>query len=92
MRLRIVRKSTGIPPQREFSGYQIQQSVNFGDVIMLGSISDVEGFKVLMLATPLPSIGENCQSWIRKVVREAVRQGKLPASATAKVETVPIRP
>jgi hypothetical protein len=73
-------------------GYEIQQSLNFGDVIMLGSISDIERFKAMMLATPLPSVGENCQSWIRQVVQEVVRQGMLPASATAKVETVPIRP
>ena len=58
----------------------------------LGSISDVEWFKVMMLATPLPSIGENCQSWIWKVVQKAVIQGKLPVSATAKAEAVPTRP
>jgi hypothetical protein len=59
---------------------------------MLGSISDVESFKAMMLATPLPSVGENCQSWVRKVVQEAVRQRMLPASATAQAQTVPIRP
>jgi hypothetical protein len=59
---------------------------------MLGTISDVEAFKALMLDTPLPSTGENCQSWIRRVVKRAVDLGSLPTDAAAQVETVPIRP
>jgi len=58
---------------------------------MLGTISDVETFKALMLDTPLPSTGENCQSWIRRVVKRAVDLGSLLRGAGAQVEIVPIR-
>src|SRR5271169_34238 len=65
--------------------YEMQQSSSFGGRIMLGYINDVEGFKTSMLATPLPGAGENCQSWIKRAVQEAVNRGLLPASAKAQV-------
>lgn len=42
--------------------YEMTQSVNFGGHTMLGRISDFDGFKSLMLATPLPKVGENCHT------------------------------
>jgi len=72
-------------------GYDMRQSSSFGDSVMLGVITDVEGFKTLMLSTPLPISGENCQTWVRKVVQEAVKQKSLPTSATVQIGTVPVR-
>lgn len=72
--------------------YNMQQSANYGGRVMLGYINDVEGFKASMLQTPLPGSGENCQSWIKRAIQDAVSRGLLPASAKAEVGGVPVRP
>src|SRR5277367_3066306 len=73
-------------------GYNKQKSALLGGAIELGYINGEELLKSLMLSTPLPKGGENCQNWVSNVVQEAVRQRILPSSATQALRTIPTRP
>lgn len=74
------------------SNYEMTQSRRFGGYVYVGEINDSEAFKSLMLETPLPTSGENCQSWIRNVVASAISKGILPWTASGQLDTLPIRP
>lgn len=51
-----------------------------------------EDLQNLMLGTPLPNTGENCQTWVTKVVEDAVQLGYLGESVLEKLQTVPTAP
>ena len=72
--------------------YEMTQSVNYGGHTMLGRISDLDGFTSLMLDTPLPKAGENCQTWIKNVVDGAVKKSSLSQTAREQLGTIPARP
>ena len=71
--------------------YGKAQSQHYGGAIPLSNV-DEEKMKVRMTETALPTRGENCQTWITKVVAAAVRNGDLPSTATEAVKQVPTRP
>lgn len=72
--------------------YTMDQSVSFGGHVLLGYINDVAALERVMASTPLPIPGENCQTWIWKVVRTAISLGLLPATALQQLSTLPVRP
>jgi len=71
--------------------YQMRQSRRLGGVFFLGSINDANPLIQIMTATPLPVEGENCQTWVWKVVIRAVELGILPNTALAQLALVPVR-
>ena len=72
--------------------YEMTQSKRFGGWVLLGEVNDAEDFKSLMLATPLPKAGENCQTWIKNVVASTISNGSLPSTASGQLATIPERP
>jgi hypothetical protein len=71
--------------------YNKTQSALFGGEVVMGIITSEEAFKALMLSTPLPTDGENCQTWISNVVYNAVQQGILNEAASQAIQSVPVR-
>jgi len=39
---------------------------------VLGTIDDIYAFQTIVRSTPLPGYGENCQTWVGKVVSTAI--------------------
>jgi hypothetical protein len=72
--------------------YNKTQSALFGGEVVMGIITSEETFKALMLSTPLPKDGENCQTWISNVVHNAVQQGILNKAASQAIQSMPVRP
>jgi hypothetical protein len=68
--------------------YHAYQSAHLGGKVVLGYINDLTGFGKIMRETALPVLRENCQSWVWKVIREAVRQCIIDASAVDILATV----
>jgi hypothetical protein len=59
--------------------------------IFLGYINDPGTFQQIYLNTALPDMAtENCQSWIWRVLQEAVRQNVIHSSALANLGRAPV--
>jgi hypothetical protein len=56
---------------------------------VLGTIDDRYAFQTIVRSTPLPGYGENCQTWVEKVVSTAINQGLLDFESLEKLYQVP---
>ena len=71
-----------------------ENAADIGGLVCLGN-AVAEEFMEIMQETPFPQRGENCQSWVRKVVQQAIEQRVFYADSTSLREmlgAVPIRP
>jgi len=71
--------------------FNLSETPDLGGRFFLGNV-DSEKFMEIMVETALPGQGENCQSWVRKVVQKAVQKRVLPANVVRTLANIPIRP